>query len=303
MLARPENVARLSILAISLLIAMKVAASIKTGSIGIRADAIHSSIDLFGAVIGLLGIRISGRPPDERHAFGHGKAEDIAGAVISGLIFVAAGTILYEAVRRLIYGGEVELVTLGIYVTAGAMVINAAISWYASRVARSAESLALEATARDMLADVLSSAAVLIGLLLVRATGNSMADPIVSILVAGLIARTAFMTMKKSVGGLMDTKLPEAEEGTIKAVIMEHSGQLVSFHELRTRKVGNQRHIYLHLVMPKDASVDQAHAICDHLEEDIERRLQRTRVEIHVEPCAIDCDGCPASCNLARDRG
>ena len=300
MLATKENTAKLSIFSISLLIVMKVVASIITGSIAIRADAIHSVIDLSGAVIGFIGIRVSGKPPDERHPFGHGKAENIAGVVIAGLIFVAAGTIVYEAVKRLIVGGTVELVTLGIYVTAAAIVINLVISWYALRVARSTDSVALEATARDMFADVLSSCAVLVGLILVRLTGLSILDPIVALLVAILITRTAYLTMKKSFGGLMDTKLPEFEEGVIRSCILEHSGEVVAFHELRTRKAGSQRYIDLHLVMPKNASVEEAHRMCDHLEQDIENRLHYTSITIHVEPCTIECEQCSVSCILRK---
>ncbi len=299
-LATKENVAKLSILSISLLIVMKVVASILTGSIGIRADAVHSVIDLAGAVTGFIGIRIAGKPPDERHAYGHGKAENIVGVVIAGLIFAAAGTIVFEAVRRLITGGTVELVTVGIYVTAAAIVINVIVSWYALRVARSTDSVALEATARDMLADVLSSCAVLVGLILVRLTGLSMLDSIVALLVAILIARTAYLTMKKSFGGLMDTRLPESEEEAIRSCIMEHSGQVVAFHELRTRKAGSERYIDLHLVMPKNASVDEAHRVCDHLEQDIGRRLQRVSITIHVEPCTVECDHCSTICILRK---
>jgi cation diffusion facilitator family transporter len=173
MLATKENVAKLAIFAVSWLIVMKVVASILTGSIAIRADAVHSTIDLFGVTIGYIGIRVSGKPPDEQHAFGHGKAENIASVVIASLILLAAGTIAYQAITRLIAGGTVKLVTLGIYVTAAAIAINLAISWYALRVARSTDSLALEATARDMFADVLSSGAVLVGLILVKLTGIS----------------------------------------------------------------------------------------------------------------------------------
>lgn len=154
MIATKENAAKLSIVSVSLLIVMKVVASILTGSIAIRADAVHSTIDLLGVVIGYIAIRISGKPPDERHAFGHGKAENIASVVIAGLIFIAAGTIFYQAITRLMAGVTVELVTVGIYVTAAAIVVNVIISWYALKVARATESLALEATARDMLADM-----------------------------------------------------------------------------------------------------------------------------------------------------
>ena len=187
MLATKEGAARLAIVAVSLLIVMKVAASIVTGSIAIRADAVHSVIDLFGVIIGYTAIRIAGRPPDKSHPFGHGKAENIAGVVIAAIIFIAAGIIAYQAVVGLISGGVVELVPLGIYVTAAAIVINLAVSWYTLRIARATDSLALEATARDLFADVLSSVAVLVGLILVQFTGIAILDPIVALLVAVLI--------------------------------------------------------------------------------------------------------------------
>ena len=300
MLTTKESVAKLAIFAVSLLILMKVAASIVTGSIAIRADAVHSAIDLFGVIVGYIGIRISGKPPDERHPFGHGKAENIAGVVIAGLIFIAAGTIAYQAVKRLIDGGAVEMVTLGIYVTAAAIAINLAASWYALRVARSTDSLALEATARDMLADVLSSGAVLVGLILVRLTGITILDPIVALLVAIIIARTAFLTMKRSFGGLMDIKLPQAEEDEILSCLREHGGQLVGFHKIRTRKAGSQRYIDFHLIVPKDVSVEQAHRLCDELEREIEIRLSYTSVTIHVEPCDGKCDKCSISPDLCQ---
>lgn len=302
MFSSKENVSKLSILTIGSLIIIKVIASVITGSIGIRADALHSIIDLSGAIIGYIGIRISGKPPDKNHAFGHSKAENIAGVIIAGLIFIAAGSIFYEGIHKLIVGGTVELITVGIYVTAAAIVINILISRYAMRVARATDSLALEATARDMTADVLSSCAVLLGLILVGITGLTVLDPIVALLVAILIARTAFVSMRKSFGGLMDTRLSKEEENEIKECIKEHSKQLVSFHELRTRKAGNRRFIDLHLVMPKKASVEEAHKMCDHLEQDLENRLTNTDVTIHVEPCTIECEQCSVPCSIRKKK-
>ena len=302
MLATKENAAKLSIFSIALLIIMKAIASVLTGSIAIRADAIHSVIDLSGVIIGYIAIRISGKPADEEHAFGHGKAEHIASGIIAGLIFVAAGIIFYQAVQRLISGVTVEYITVGIFVTAAAIVINVLVSWYVLRVSRATDSVALEATARDLLADVLSSCAVLVGLVLVRITGISILDPIVALLVSVVIARTAYLIIRKSFGVLMDIKLPEAEEAELISCIMEHSGQLAGFHEVRTRKAGSQRFIDLHLMLPKNASVEEAHQMCDHLEQDIENRLPNSNVTIHVEPCSVECDQCLiSSCSLRVD--
>ncbi|HAS28371.1 MAG TPA: cation transporter, partial [Dehalococcoidia bacterium] len=230
MLQTRENVSRLAIVAISALIIMKLTASFITGSIGIRADAFHSLIDLAGAVIGYIGIKISAKPPDKQHPFGHGKAENIAGTVISLFIFAAAGLIAYQAIDRIISGGEVEMITVGIYVTAAAIIINLIFAAYALKVARKTDSVALEATARDMQADVYSSVAVLIGLVLVLATGLTIMDSIVALLVAVLILRTAIITFKKSFSGIMDTALPKEEVDTIKSVLVEHKQQIVDFH-------------------------------------------------------------------------
>jgi len=300
MLATKEGAAKLAIVAVSLLIVMKVAASIVTGSIAIRADAVHSVIDLFGVIIGYTAIRIASRPPDKGHPYGHGKAENIAGVVIAAMIFIAAIIIAYQAVMRLIAGGVVELVTLGIYVTAAAIAINLLVSWYSLKVARATESIALEATARDLLADVLSSVAVLVGLILVQFTGIAILDPIVALLVSVLIGRTAFFTMRKSFGGLMDIKLPQAEEDEIVAIIKKSGDLIAGFHRVRTRKAGSQRQIDFHLVVSRQLSVERAHQLCDELEEEMEKRLSDASVTIHVEPCDGNCEKCATSPDLCQ---
>jgi len=277
-----------------------VAASIVTGSIAIRADAVHSVIDLFGVIIGYTAIRIASRPPDKGHPYGHGKAENIAGVVIAAMIFIAAIIIAYQAIVRLIAGGVVELVTLGIYVTAAAIAINLLVSWYSLKVARTTESIALEATARDLLADVLSSVAVLVGLILVQFTGIAILDPIVALLVSVLIGRTAFFTMRKSFGGLMDIKLPQAEEDEIVAIIKKSGDLIAGFHRVRTRKAGSQRQIDFHLVVSRQLSVERAHQLCDELEEEMEKRLSDASVTIHVEPCDGNCEKCATSPDLCQ---
>jgi cation diffusion facilitator family transporter len=190
------------------------------------------------------------------------------------------------------------MVPLGIYITAAAIVINLAVSWYSLRVARATDSLALEATARDLLADVFSSAAVLVGLILVQFTGIVLLDSIVALLVAVLIGRTAFITLRKSLGGLMDIKLPQAEEDEIVAVIKKHGDLIAGFHKIRTRKAGSQRYIDFHLVVSRDLSVERAHRLCDQLEQEIEERLSDASVTIHVEPCDGHCEECATSPDL-----
>ncbi|MCK9356704.1 MAG: cation diffusion facilitator family transporter [Dehalococcoidia bacterium] len=296
-----ERVSRVSITTISLLIAMKVVAAILTGSIGILADAVHSLIDLTGAIVGFFAVKVSGRPPDEDHRFGHGRAEDLAGAVIAGLIFSAGGMIAYQAVRRLMAGSIVDMVDAGIITTAAAIAINVAVSRYVFTVARAADSVALEATGRDLMADVLSSVAVLVGLVLVRVTGQAVLDPIVALIVVVFIVRAAVVTMREAVTALMDTRLPEEEESLIRKLLDERQ-EVANYHSLRTRKAGSQRHVVVHIVVPSEKTVEEGHRIAEEMEDEIRKLLRNATVTIHVEPCTPDCAECPAQCQAARDR-
>jgi cation diffusion facilitator family transporter len=302
MLGTKENAAKLAVAAVSLLIIIKLVASIITGSISIRADVTHSSLDLVAAVITFIGIKIAVKPADEQHPFGHGKVENITSILVAGLIFVAAGSIIYTAIKRLIVGAPLEQIGIGVYVTAAAIAINFLISRYLLKVSRDTDSLALEAQASHLFSDVLSSCAVLIGLILIQVTGLAIIDSIVALIVALFILRVGYTTIKKSFGGLVDVKLPEDEENIIKGCITEHYSELVGFHELRTRKSGSQRYIELHLVMPKNSSLEETHKMCDHLEDDIETKLHSTSVTIHAEPCSIECDQCQVSCTIRKVR-
>jgi len=296
-----QTVAKISIIAISSLIAIKVFASILTGSVSIRADAIHSGLDLLGAIVGFYAIRYAQKPADQEHAYGHSKAENIAGVIISGIIFIAAGTIVYEAINRMITGATIELVSFGIIITACAIIVNLIVSRYALRVARSTDSVALEATARDMTADVLSSCAVLVGLILVNITKLSILDPIVALLVSIFIVRAAYITIKKSIDGLMDASLPLEEQEIIMKSIDKYRDEVVELHKLRTRKAGPRRFIDFHLVMSRYTDIYKAHELSDQLQQDIQNELAHSNVTIHIEPCDGNCQSCSASCKFRQE--
>ena len=300
MFSTKNGAARLSLIIVTVLITLKVVVAIITGSISILAQAADSFLDLFAVIITFLAIGVATKPADEEHPFGHGKVENIAAVVQAVLIFSAGGLIIYSAVRRIILGTTVELTEAGIGVMLVSLVVSLWLSRHLLKVSKATDSVALEANARNIAADVYSAAGVLVGLVAIRFTGLNILDPIIAMAVALLILKVGYDIMKKSFGGLMDVRLPKAEEAEIMSCINEHGGQLVGFHALRTRKAGSWRYMDLHLVMPKNASVEEAHRICDHLEQDIENRLQYTSVIIHVEPCDEECDQCAVSCSLRK---
>jgi len=302
MFSSKSGAARLSIIVVIVLIVLKVAVGVITGSLSIMAQAVDSFLDLFAVAVAFLAIRFAAKPADEEHPFGHGKAENMAASAQAILIFLAGGFIIYSAVRRIQTGATLELTEAGIGVMLVSVVASIFLSRHLLRVSRATDSLALQANAHNIAADVYSAAAVLVGLLVVRFTGLSIIDPILAILVALFIFKVAYDVLRNSFGGLVDVKLPEAEEDNIKLAITEHfGGEVVNFHKLRTRKAGSQRYVDLHLIMPKDTSLKEAHRICDRLEEDIESKLGNTNVTIHVEPCDENCDWCSFTCERRKD--
>jgi cation diffusion facilitator family transporter len=136
----------------------------------------------------------------------------------------------------------------------------------------------------------------LAGLIAIRLTGLYFLDAIIAIGVASLVFKVGYDVLRKSFHGLIDVKLPEAEENEIKSCIMEQGSQLVGFHNLRTRKAGSQRYIDLHLVVPKDSSVEESHRTCNLLEKNLRARLHNASITIHVEPCDSDCENCSLNC-------
>jgi cation diffusion facilitator family transporter len=174
--------------------------------------------------------------------------------------------------------------------------MNILVSRLLFRVASSTDSIALEADAKHLAADVYTSIGVFAGLLVVKLTGLRILDPIVAILVAALIVRTAYGLTAKTLKELLDAQLPDAEKRKVELILSEHYSYFVGFHRFRCRKSGSTRHIDLHLVVCREKSVDVAHDLCDHLEADIKNAIPSVSLTIHVEPCKIEADRCDEEC-------
>lgn len=294
--AEITKVARLSIYSNTILFIMKLAVGFLLGSISVLSEALHSGIDLLAAVIANYSVRKAGKPADDIHKFGHGKFENLSGTIEALLITVAAIIILYEAGRKIFFENEVELngelIGVGIVI----MGISALVNFYVSRkimkVAKHAESIALEADAYHLTTDVYTSIGVFIGLVLIHFTGNPIFDPVLAIIVALMILKASYYLTKRSVSGIMDVKLSDEEEELIKSIIDEHYSDYAEFHNLRSRMSGAERFVDLHLVVPKNQPVIEAHDFCDHLEKDIKEKIPNLSILIHIEPCEADCEIC-----------
>jgi cation diffusion facilitator family transporter len=297
MFSTRAGAAKLLICVVVALIAIKVVVGLLTNSISVLAQAADSLLDLFAAIITFSAIRISVKPADTEHPYGHGKVEDIAGAAQGVLIFIAGGLIIYAAISRIIEGSTVELAGAGMAVMAVSIVVNIFLSRHLLRISRRTNSVALEANAHNIATDVYSASAVLVGLAIVQFTGLNVVDSVIGIGVAIYILKVAVDTIRRPISGLLDEKLPPSQEAVIAEAIKKHSGDVYDFHALRTRRAGSQSYIDLHLVMPRDLSLERAHQVCDEIEDEIQMTLHEASVTIHCEPCDDNCERCSGDCS------
>ncbi|MGC8862051.1 MAG: cation diffusion facilitator family transporter [Armatimonadota bacterium] len=279
--------AGLSIASNSVLVAAKLIIGVMSGSVSIISEAAHSGLDLFASVIAFLSVRVSGRPADKEHPFGHGKVENLSGAFEAVLILLAAIFIIHESVDKLRHPRPVETVELGLVVMGVSIVANTLISRYLFRVAREADSIALEADGHHLSTDVWTSLGVFAGLGLIRLTGWHVVDPIVAIGVALMIMRVAFSLTWKAAGPLMDQALPEGELGELRELVMSNP-KIVGYHKLRTRKSGPFREIDYHLIVPGNITIEEAHEIAERIEDEMRERYPGTHVVTHIEPDTAD---------------
>lgn len=266
-------------------IALKSGAAWMTGSVGLLSDAAESLVNLVAAVVALIVLRISIRPADEDHQFGHSKAEYFSAVVEGAMIFVAAVFIIFSAIERLITPTMPEQLGAGLAISVVASLINGGVAWVLYRKGTVENSATLVADAKHLATDVLTSAAVLIGVGLVAITGQPMLDAVVA-LGAGLnIMWTGFRLVRESVAGLMDIA-PSAEAlARIKAVLDRHRRTgVINFHAVRVREAGNRRFAELHVLVPGTWSVKQGHDFTERLIDDLVAEDPSLRVSAHLEP-------------------
>lgn len=266
-------------------IALKTAAYYLTGSVGLLSDAIESLVNLAGAVMALIMLTIAARPADDDHVYGHSKAEYFASVTEGILILGAAIGILSTAIQRLMHPQELEKLGIGLGVSIAASVINFIIARILLEAGRKRQSISLEADARHLMTDVWTSAGVISGVAVAGFTGWSILDPLLAIAVALNIIWTGIQLVRRSVAGLMDAALPGNEQQLIEKVMTSYLAKGVSFHAMRTRQAAARRFVSVHMLVPGEWTVHDAHHVAEDFESDIRASLGGVvTVFTHLEP-------------------
>nr|MDH3085754.1 cation diffusion facilitator family transporter [Bacillus velezensis]WEY82101.1 cation diffusion facilitator family transporter [Bacillus velezensis] len=279
-----SKIAFLSVISNSLVVMLKIVVGIITGSVAILSEAIHSFLDLIAAFIAFISVRISKKPADTGHPYGHGKVENLSGTIETILIFAAGIWMIYECVQKLVNLAPVHLPVLGIVVMLAGALINLIVSKFVKREAEKVNSVAMKSNALHLLTDVYTSLGVAASLLVVTVTEWYILDPVIGMVLAMYIIYEAFKLMKEAFPPLIDTRLSEEEEKTILKIIETFQQEFIEIHDFRTRRSGPQEYIDFHLVVASHVTIKDVHDLCDRIERDITNEFKQAQVMIHPEP-------------------
>lgn len=290
MISKLSAAQRMAVLSIATSIAtlsLKFGAYFMTGSVSLYSDAVESMVNLVAATVALVVLIIAERPSDESHPWGHEKAMYFSSGLEGALILVAAISIAWAAVQRLIAPELPGDLAAGIGISLVATGLNAGVALVLMRFARRHDNIVLEADAHHLLTDVWTSVGVVAALaVLIFMPEWKILDPIVALLVAANIVKTGISLMRRSADGLMDAALPREELDAIETAIKQTLPQFTQYSALRARKSGSSRHVEFKLLVPPEMPAVASHALCDALEVAISRVFDKTSTVIHVEPIA-----------------
>jgi cation diffusion facilitator family transporter len=280
----PHTLAAASVAVACLVTGLKYAAYAMTGSVALYSDALESIVNVLTAIVAFVAIDMARRPADRHHQFGHHKAEYLA-AVLEGVFIVIAALLIFHAAYVAYTNpGRMTASLPGLFLSGLATVINGAWGWLLITRGRRERSPALAADGWHLITDVVTSVAVLAGLILVAITGWQVLDPILAALVAGYILWSGGQLMKESMSGLMDEAVAADVATRINSTIASTAHGALQVHDLRTRISGRATFIEFHLVVPGRMAVATAHNICDRVEAALEAAIPDCSVLIHVEP-------------------
>ena len=276
--------AALGVLVGALVLALKGAAWQLTGSSALYSDALETVVNVAASALATWALLVASRPADRNHPYGHDKAEFLAAVAEGALIVIASFSILQEAWRTWQHPHALDAPVLGLALNGAATLVNLAWASLLSREGGKLRSPALKADARHLMADVVTSCGVVIGVALVFATGILRLDPAIAAATAIYVLWSGLHLIGESVGGLMDMAPSDGSVARIRELVVQNSSGAIEAHELRTRQAGRITFLQFHLVVPGGMRVDEAHDICDRIEAALKREMAHLVVNIHVEP-------------------
>jgi len=281
---RKKLAAILSIVASFVLFCVKITFGLVTNSLSIVTSAVDSFLDLSASVINYYSIHHSSRPADKEHRYGHEKAEAIAGLFQSFIIIASTFFLIFEAIERLNTNVLIQKLDKGIAIMLISLIVSYILSKYLKKVAIKTESIALHADSFHFKTDLYTNITIITGLVLVKLTGLTILDSLITILVSSFIIYSTYQIIRNSLDVLMDRELSSEKLFLIENSIKEHSMDIKGFHKLRTRNTGSTKFIEFHLEINKELSFIEAHDISEEIIKKLEILIPNSEIIVHVDP-------------------
>lgn len=282
----PQKAARISVIVSLFVLALKFIAYFQTSSAAIFSDAIETITNVVTAIVALIILKYALEPADEGHPYGHGKLEYFSASFEGGIILFAALAIIFESIRSLIVGNHVENLLTGLIYIIAASVINLFAGLYLKSVGTKQNSEALKASGSHLMADVKTTAGVVIGLVLYKITGLTWVDPLIGILVGFWLVFESVQIIKKNIGGLLDQADFSSVEQLAEKIEKYLVPEIIDIHNLRILRSGSFHHIDAHLVVPQFLEIHVVHELIHEFEKQVVTEYKFDgEFAFHTDPC------------------
>ncbi|WP_455498237.1 cation diffusion facilitator family transporter [Coprobacter sp.] len=277
-----------------ILLTGKFIAFFMTNSVGILTDAMESIVNVAAGFISLYSLHLAAKPKDEGHPFGHGKIEFISASVEGLLIILAGGLIIYEGIRRLFIPSVIEKLDIGIYIVAGAGVINYLLGWYSIYTGKKYDSIALVAGGKHLQSDTYSSIGLVTGLILLYITRIGWIDSALALVFGAIIVFTGISILRKTVASLMDKADKEVLRIIADTISSNRQPDWIDIHNLKMVKYGSFYYVDCDLTLPWYYNIEEGHTACLQLENAICKGFtDKVSFSVHSDSCAErHCEHC-----------
>ena len=269
------------------LVGLKTFAYFASHSVAMLASLADSALDLFTAGLNLFAIHEALTPADKEHRFGHGKAEPLAGLAQGAFIAASALFLVIQAVQRLISPQPIEHGLQALLVMLVSICLAIGLILYQRHVVRRTGSLAVAADQTHYLGDLATNVGVIIAILLSVELEWIWADPVIALFVAAVLVASAWLVFRKSLDQLMDHELPVSERQKIIEIVRAHP-EVMSLHDLRTRKAGLYTFIQVHIELDPEMPLTRAHDVSDMVEQELCAAFDKSEVIIHQDPAGLE---------------
>lgn len=284
------------------LAASKFAVGIASGSLAIISSSLDSLLDVFMSGMNFFAIRKAGKPADDSHQYGHGKAEDLAAVAQSVVIVFSGSFIIYKAIESYLQNVTITYSSYDFLVMIISLLLSFAIVLILRRVGKQTESNAILADALHYTSDLFSNSGAILAIVLTYYTGKNLYDLFFAIIIGCIIIFSAIKIFKTGVSGIMDSSISEKIKREIEGIIQGMPFPAAGFHKLRTRYSGSTKYIDFHMLFCRKLRIDEAHELANTLEKKISKEVKHVDVVIHIEPCDNDCDLTEATCTIRLGR-